>query len=438
HADSRKETGAKSHLFFLSQEIMKSFTVISFFVIAFASTAKSQGMQQSILLKSVKGTPKEIAIPFAAINLLKDTLALKRIKAIGIPSKIKANIDTYTFSRSFKIGTEKNGNVVYLPTFLGITKQKEAIVIFDANLNNNFADDSVLLQRNGIDAKMSETIKEYQFTMDSMGKSKIFHFRYTTFRPKGINLGIKDENESKFFLMVQPFQFFKGAVQESKDSLILLDERFFFGQTGNELKIYHRAEHELPVTQNKKGVFNLGDTLMTEGVAFKFENVSFFYDTLYVLSTEKKTVVGHNVGYQAAPINMLDISGRKFVLLSRPRKYLLLDFWGTWCGPCIALIPNLKKIQAMYQENRLEIVGVALDNNPETVKKFADKKGVTWRQLFQSRNNEANQSIINDYKVKDYPTSILIDPSGKIIFRTSGKDDFVKLEEFLRLNIKPN
>ena len=64
------------------------------------------------------------------------------------------------------------------------------------------------------------------------------------------------------------------------------------------------------------------------------------------------------------------------------------------------------------------------------------KKDVRWNQVFQDRMKESDQRIINDYKIRKYPTSFLIDPSGKIVLRISGADDFPKLEDFLKQNVK--
>ena len=103
-------------------------------------------------------------------------------------------------------------------------------------------------------------------------------------------------------------------------------------------------------------------------------------------------------------------------------KYLLIDFWGTWCGPCVAEIPYLKKAYETYRARGFEILGMdneLPDVTPEDfakglegVKKFVAEKGVTWTQA-------QTESIKHLYEVRfqivAWPTAVLLDPDGRIV-----------------------
>lgn len=105
--------------------------------------------------------------------------------------------------------------------------------------------------------------------------------------------------------------------------------------------------------------------------------------------------------------NSLDLSKYK-------GKYVLLDFWGTWCGPCLEEIPNLKKAYTKFSGVNFEIVGISVDRDPQHVLKFIQERNMEWPQIFEEYRSE-EQPISNLYGVIGYPTQYLISPDGKIV-----------------------
>ena len=98
-------------------------------------------------------------------------------------------------------------------------------------------------------------------------------------------------------------------------------------------------------------------------------------------------------------------------------KYILFDFWGTWCNPCIKLIPELKMLNQEYQNKNFVLVSVAYDIDIETVSNFVNKENMNWIHLFVSMNKNDKNSIINKLKIISYPSTLLVAPDGKIIAR---------------------
>lgn len=118
----------------------------------------------------------------------------------------------------------------------------------------------------------------------------------------------------------------------------------------------------------------------------------------------------------------------KMITLSQLKgKYVLIDFWGSWCAPCRASNPHLKELYARYKDKGLEILGVASEKAPELEtakilwKKAIEKDEMTWPQVI---NNEAGMKVdvVKLYGIDAFPTKILLDKSGNIIARWIGAE----------------
>ena len=123
--------------------------------------------------------------------------------------------------------------------------------------------------------------------------------------------------------------------------------------------------------------------------------------------------------------------GRPFSLASLKGKYVVIDFWGTWCVPCIKGMPRMKEYLEKYK-GKLEIVGVAKESDRgERWKKFLnDNQGFAWHHVL----NASKDDHVLKYNVAGYPTKIIVDPQGKILDRYVGEDDgfYARLDELLK------
>lgn len=93
-------------------------------------------------------------------------------------------------------------------------------------------------------------------------------------------------------------------------------------------------------------------------------------------------------------------------------NFLLLDFWGTWCGPCVGEIPNMKKVYATYHERGFEILSISSDKFDEKkLEEYVTEKGMIWNHVLEGMGGP----IQDLYKIRSYPSLFLIDPDGKVI-----------------------
>jgi len=123
--------------------------------------------------------------------------------------------------------------------------------------------------------------------------------------------------------------------------------------------------------------------------------------------------VGIRVGDVAPEIYLPDLNGKSISLYSLRGKYVLVDFWASWCGPCRYENPNLVKLYNEYKDKGLEIYGVSLDQDKDSWHRAIQKDGITWIQV--SDLNQWNSIVVPLYQLEGIPASFLLDKEGKII-----------------------
>jgi peroxiredoxin len=118
-------------------------------------------------------------------------------------------------------------------------------------------------------------------------------------------------------------------------------------------------------------------------------------------------------GAIAPEFTVADTSGNMVSLSSFRGKYVLVDFWASWCGPCRQEFPNLKKALDHYKNKNFTIIGVSVDGRKDSWLKAIRKDGTTWTQLCDLKAEDSKTAAL--YDINEIPQNFLLDPDGKII-----------------------
>jgi peroxiredoxin len=118
------------------------------------------------------------------------------------------------------------------------------------------------------------------------------------------------------------------------------------------------------------------------------------------------------VGTQALDFRAKDLSGNEIVLSELRGNVVLIDFWATWCPPCIEELPNVKRIYGKNKDKDFVIIGISVDREFDDLEAFLEGSGIDWPQIFDY--GVAGGRISDAYRVEFIPSTFLIDRNGII------------------------
>ena len=310
--------------------------------------------------------------------------------------------------------------------FTGIDKKGLKYVIVDANGNKDFSDDKCYTFDLTQERKYPKVDVEIDYFDGVKISTAIIRLKLNVYD----TYFVSSDNREKKLTVTFSYEFYKEGAFTSNNNTYLI-------RVGSYNHFLYRSEafklivSKVPVDTDPNNVYiySSRDSIVINKTLYKVDKI--FKDTLYLIGIRKVSGVAE-VDELAPEILGTDIlTKQNFSFRNKRGNYLIIDFWGSWCKPCIALLPDLVRIKNKYRDKGLKILSIAYDKvaDLDKLKLLINNSGLEWEHLLVDRNG--SQQIVKDYKVQTYPTTFLINPSGKIIYRGVGSKALQEIDDYL-------
>ncbi len=309
-------------------------------------------------------------------------------------------------------------------------KNNKQIVIVDENNNYDFEDDRIVSTSLDFKHKIEKDINLRDSIPllnvrieknDENGHTYNEIYYLKAFPHYGYYYPIRDSIRENYKLTAQISEYWYGE--------------FNFKNIDYKIGINKFGLFNIPLLITKKhdsfpSIFDINYFPYTTRDTFPIGNDYFFLKhynsdikdlTLKKISNDSVYINGYRMGHYLSSITFTDVNTNELTSIDDilvEKKYALLDFWGTWCGPCKEITPDLIALNKKYK-NKLNIVSFAYDKKVAPVKSYINEHHMDWYHAFIEGNAKGGKhpKLINNLRVKTYPTLMLIDSKKKIVFR---------------------
>lgn len=349
-------------------------------------------------------------------------------------------------AKYYKIDTTKLTNTLVdcEVLFLIGTKANKRVIIVDSDNDEDFGNEKILEyvypltneRQKEIDNTLPIVSVQYDYFENNQLMTKVIKVKPSPYKGSlGITFNTNNEIEKKYFLFASFPEYKKGYIDLNGVGFeIFVSNGFSRVDYASHVSVFITPKSDsLPSELNGDIPYQISDVFNVKGYDYLIDSVTNWGDKIFIKYLGENTMpVGITEGYYMPKFEAKHLDNSIFELKQHPDKYILLDFWGTWCNPCIKFIPELKKINSEYPQDKFVLVSVAYDSDAKKVSDFIEKENMDWEHLFVSQNQADKNSLVEKLKISSYPSTILIDPDGKIIARNL---DIEKLKKLLNEKI---
>jgi thiol-disulfide isomerase/thioredoxin len=311
--------------------------------------------------------------------------------AAGTPSKAAGTSATKSAAADVKLPEGTSATDVY-------QKLTAEIETLGEQANRAVNPDEKIQILEGIVTKLEAFRAKYPDTPEALD---------ATFQLGGMRAGMQQFDQAEKYLA----EFIKKA--DSSEHEKLAYAHYYLAETYKAAGKYDAAEAEYKLVTRDFADVN---PRLTQVVQMQLDG----------MMTERKLAIGS----EPVAFDVKGIKGERLSPAAYKGKVLLIDFWATWCGPCIQEMPNVKSIYSKYHDKGFEIVGISLDQQREKLDRYIESQGIAWPQYFDGK--WWNNDVAVSYGVKSIPTTILVDRKGKIRYKSlRGKQLETAVEQLL-------
>lgn len=289
-------------------------------------------------------------------------------------------------------------------------KSDEHIFIVDQDNDESFLDEKIHYLTPPPDSIMPLLVESPTYSAlieRNLNKQVVQDSAYITFNPfRGmISIGASEHR----FTTINIDGELKHIYVNNKMHGIRYDEDYFRMIVSDEP---FTEENALPFMGEKsKSQLRFGDRFQTEFANYRVVGISEDGLDLKLLRESKDVAwYGTQIGATAPMIEGQTISGEAF--RSEKGKFRILDFWATWCAPCLGEVPYLLDANEFFEGFDFEVVSIA-DDKKEQVEPFVKRREMDWAHLIAKESGE----VLKDYGVTGYPTYYLLDDENKVLMR---------------------
>lgn len=314
-------------------------------------------------------------------------------------------------------------------------KKYEQYILFATDKDNAYFLLDYDNDRNFIDEKLyKEPLSKLSVGHDSLFQFSFIGNKYIQYRESLLEIpaifyfkAFSRNGEISFKFWSNVFR--RGVIKVDKiNYIIAIHTTDAFTNSGTKIYVARKGE-SLDVLRRMS--FSIGDTVVLGNKGLILQSVSASGSVIIAKQINlTNPVYGYNVGYHYKPIEVSDFFSKKQIstnVNSRTEKFTIIDFWGTWCTPCLEVIPEIKRIVAPYIGTNIQLVSVAAEAAIDSVRvaEFVKKYQMNWNHVVYQRGSARADvnSLLNQFKIDSYPTLVILSPNGKVIFRGIGTNE---------------
>ena len=319
-------------------------------------------------------------------------------------------------------------------------KDNSQILYVDENNNGNFKDEKPIVFKSDFRKQNSDSLNleaipsiDYNYwvkeenNITSFKRKAIIYPSFNDYRFSETN----DEISKKSRLILKFKDYWVGKAVFDGLEYIFIVQGYFKSNFSLYIKPSTESFDSKNTSKNQNFKYEIKDSVKLGNKIFVLEDISNDLTNLKIKEIKgKEFIYGNKIGQKIKNYELknLTLGKEKLEDILKEKKYTIIDFWGTWCKPCVEQIPLLKEF---YIKNKDEIgvVSIAYDKKLNDVIEFTNKKEMKWPQYFYDRNT--GTGIIDDLRIIYYPTLLLVDNEMNILYKESGTSNLDDLNQFL-------